>query len=255
MKYSVSSAALKEILPMRAIYLQENNFYNRYHACHERGWSDAYIICKGETITGYGAVKGKDRLNDRDAIFEFYIFPQYRRDAGLAFVSLIEKTGAGYVVCQSNDLFLANMLYRFTSEIFADVFLFSDQHVTEFPKPGLLFRLRKDDDNIFPHQLEPPGDYVLEKDGEVIATGGFMLHYNFPFADIYMEVKEEYRMQGYGSYLVQELKKTCYSAGRVPGARCNTDNLASRGCLLKAGFKETGFMLTGTIKENLADFV
>lgn len=94
----------------------------------------------------------------------------------------------------------------------------------------------------------PEGDYVLEKEGKIAASGGFLLHYNFPFADLYMEVKEEFRGNGFGSFIVQEVKKECYLSGRVPAARCNIDNYASRGALLKAGMKQAGFMLLGIVK-------
>ena len=32
------------------------------------------------------------------------------------------------------------------------------------------------------------GDWVLVREGEVVATGGFLTHYNEPFADLYMAV-------------------------------------------------------------------
>ena len=90
--------------------------------------------------------------------------------------------------------------------------------------------------------------YVLEFNNEVVATGGFLLHYNMPFADLYMEVREDCRRKGFGSFLIQEIKKQCYLAGRVPAARTGLDNIASKATLIKAGFKIAGFMLSGTIK-------
>ena len=51
----------------------------------------------------------------------------------------------------------------------------------------------------------------LELNKEVVATGGFPLHYNIPFADLYMEVRKNCRKKGFGSFLIQELKKQCYS--------------------------------------------
>ena len=74
-----------------------------------------------------------------------------------------------------------------------------------------------------------------------------MLNYNFPYADIYMEVKENYRGRGYCGLIVQELKKLVYAQGRVPAARCNIKNQLSKSCLQKAGFKPCGFLLKGEI--------
>src|SRR6185312_7850035 len=92
------------------------------------------------------------------------------------------------------------------------------------------------------------GGYYLQQDGEVVATGGFFLNNNKPYADIYMEVKEPFRRRGFGSLIVQELKKEIYKLARVPAARCNIDNKASKPTLLKAGFKVCGARLKGAIK-------
>ena len=88
----------------------------------------------------------------------------------------------------------------------------------------------------------------MEKNGEVIATGGFMLCYNMPFSDLYMEVKENFKKNGLGSFLIQELKKECYLSGRIPEARCSISNIASRSTMIKAGLQVAGFMLTGECK-------
>ena len=53
--------------------------------------------------------------------------------------------------------------------------------------------------------------------------------------------------QGFGSYLVQELKRVCYEAGKKPAARCNADNVASRRTLQKAGFLPCGRLLVGDV--------
>ena len=59
---------------------------------------------------------------------------------------------------------------------------------------------------------------VIEVEGQVAATGGILFHYNRPFGDIYMEVAEPFRRRGFGSFLVQELKRVCYGGGHVPEA-------------------------------------
>jgi GNAT superfamily N-acetyltransferase len=137
--------------------------------------------------------------------------------------------------------------YEFGRDISADVVLFADHAVTGHVVPGAVVRRRRDDDQIFEHKLEPVGDFVVELGGEVVATGGFMLHYNMPFADLYMEVREDHRRRGLAGFLLQEVKKECYLAGRVPAARCDVRNPASRAALRKAGLCECGFMLTGTL--------
>ena len=141
------------------------------------------------------------------------------------------------------------MLYEFSQNIGADVVLFEDQVVTEYRNPGVVFRAARKSDEPFDPKVEL-GEYVLELKGEVIATGGFLLHYNIPFADLYMDVRKDCRRKGFGNYLLQEVKKECYLAGRVPAARCNIENKASRATLIKAGLKVCGFMLKGDIKKS-----
>jgi GNAT superfamily N-acetyltransferase len=93
------------------------------------------------------------------------------------------------------------------------------------------------------------GDYVLELNESIIATGGFMLYYNSPFCDLYLEVDERFHRQGFGSYLVQELKREAYRQELRPAARCSIINNASRNTLLKAGMKVCASMLEGTIRK------
>ena len=82
---------------------------------------------------------------------------------------------------------------------------------------------------------------------ETIAKGGILFHYNEPYGDVYMEVKEEYRRRGYGAYLVQELKRACRDLGAVPCARCNPANVASRRTLQKAGFIPLAAIITASV--------
>jgi GNAT superfamily N-acetyltransferase len=87
----------------------------------------------------------------------------------------------------------------------------------------------------------------------VVAVGGILFHYNVPYGDIYMGVAEPFRRRGYGSYLVQELKRSCYEMGKVPAARCNASNAASRATLQKAGMLPCARVLTGVIAAAATD--
>jgi len=57
---------------------------------------------------------------------------------------------------------------------------------------------------------------------------------------------------GLGSFLVQELKRECYLAGRVPAARTDLRNTASRRTPCKAGLRACGFMMTGKTRSAAA---
>jgi hypothetical protein len=53
-------------------------------------------------------------------------------------------------------------------------------------------------------------EWRLELNGETVATGGLLFHYNRPYGDIYMDVPESHRRRGFGAYIVQELKRAAY---------------------------------------------
>ncbi|NIR48701.1 GNAT family N-acetyltransferase [candidate division KSB1 bacterium] len=247
MKLNAYKTELQAIQSLRNLFLQESNFQIRYHACHERGWSDSYLLMLDDREVGYGSIKGQE-IKDRDTIFEFYMVPPFRKLASRFFPELIATSRANLIECQSNDSLLSSMLYEFSHNINADTVLFADHTMTNYAIPSVVFRARREDDQIFEHKVEPVGEYVLELDGEVVATGGYALYYNMPFADLYMEVREDCRKRGFGSFLLQELKKKCYLVGRVPAARCSIRNQASRATLVKAGLRVVGFMLKGDIK-------
>lgn len=240
---NISKTKLEQILPLRALFLQQTNFQVRYNACHERRWSDSYVIHANDQAIGYGAVKGKDRLKDRDAIFEFYLLPAFQNKAASIFSELIQYTNVPYLECQTNDLLLSSMVFEFGKNIHSEVVLFEDHTTTQLSNDTVLFRRLKIGEAIPWLKKEDFGTHILELEGQIIATGGILTHYNPPFADLYMEVQDIHQKKGFGSLLVQELKKACYNSGRVPAARCNITNPASKATLLKAGFKIAGYML------------
>ena len=95
--------------------------------------------------------------------------------------------------------------------------------------------------------MEPVGEWLIEVDGGIVATGGVATHYNPPYGDLFMEVDEPHRRRGYGSYLIQELKRVAYEMGKVPAARCNVANAASRATLQKAGMLPCARLLSGVL--------
>ena len=77
MTLDVTKTNLTEILYLRNLFLQENNFQIRYNSRHERGLSDSYIVIYDEQKIGYGSVAGYVNPDDRDTVFEFYIIPSF----------------------------------------------------------------------------------------------------------------------------------------------------------------------------------
>jgi GNAT superfamily N-acetyltransferase len=246
MKIAAQRVELNAILALRALFLEEANHQVRHNSRHERGWSDSYLLVVDGQTVGYGSIMGRE-IKDRDTIFEFFVIPPFRNRASELFAQLKAAAKPAFIECQSNDRMFAAMLFEFARNISSDVVLFEEHSVTSLAVPGVLVRRRQDSDVVFSHSHEGVGEFVAELNDEIIATGGFLLHYNPPFADLYMEVREDCRRRGIGSFLLQEVKRECYLAGRVPAARTSIRNLASRACLSRAGLRVCGFMLTGEV--------
>ena len=121
--------------------------------------------------------------------------------------------------------------------------LFADAFTSNLACPAGEFRHSKPADGI-------EDEWLVEAGGKVVASGGFLCHYNPPYGDIYMQVSETTRRQGFGSYFVQEVKRVCYEAGKKPAARCNADNVASRKTLEKAGMLPCGRLLVGKVPKS-----
>lgn len=247
MKIEIVQTLPDDIRPLRKIFLRAHDFQIRYEACHGRNWSDSYLLFVDGERAGYAAVKGKEDLMQRDTVFEFFLLPSYRHLDSLIFAALLRNSGASYIEAQTNEPALTMLLYEFAGGIQATHFLFKDERKTDYQMPDVRFRLRKDNDNVFGLHPKDVGDYVLERNGVIVATGGILTHYNEPFADLFMEVAPDCRRQGLGTYMVQALKKVCYQSGQTPAARCLIRNRASKATLRKAGMRVCGVMLVGEV--------
>lgn len=242
MEWNIIKTNREDINDLRKLFLQENRFQFIYDKCHYYGWSDDYVFKNGEVKVGYGCVWGTDNREARDSIFEFYVLQQYRHFSGEIFAAFCILSGATLIESQSNDRLLTSMLFEYARNINAEAILFEDCAETQLSMPGaVLHNLAEKDVPGHEH------NYELRHNGDIVATGGLMLNYNFPYADIYMEVQEPFRGKGYGSFIVQELKKAAYQLGKVPAARCNVNNQISKATLLKAGFAVCGYRLKGNI--------
>jgi GNAT superfamily N-acetyltransferase len=211
-----------------------------------RGLSDPYMLKVDGHRAGYGLVANR---YDPNTVDEFYVLPVHRTKALPLFRRLIEASRATRIRAQTNDRLLTLLFYDCARNITSDTILFADAFTSALTHPSGILRHASEDeaDRIFEHHHEPVGDWLVEVDGRVVATGGALFHYNPPYADIFMEVEEPFRRQGLGSFLVQELKRICYEMGKVPAARCNVANVASRRTLEKAGLLPCARILHGDI--------
>jgi GNAT superfamily N-acetyltransferase len=246
MKIEVSRVEVNDITPLRELHRHDMSCQIRYDSFPERGLSDPYLFRVDGRTAGYGLVANR---YDPGTVHEFYPLPDYRAASLPIFRQLLETSQATHIAAQTNDRLLTLMLYDCATNITSDTVMFEDGFTTHLTCPTGIFRkvVEADKERIFEHKHEPVGDWVIECDGSAVATGGALFHYNPPHGDLYMEVDEPYRRRGLGSYLIQELKRICYEMGKIPAARCNVSNTASRQTLQKAGMLPCCRVLRGDV--------
>src|SRR5215831_11845003 len=248
MQIEVVKKDAEGLMAQHELYRQEANCQLIRDSHWARGFLDCYSITVHGRLAGHGAVAHR---HDPGRVLEFYTFPEFRGDARRMFAEFLLVSGATHIEAQSNVALMQEMLQEFATEIRSEKFLFADRETTrlECPRNGVFRRLKETGElPLFQPKDEPPGDWVIETERRVVAMGGFLTHYNPPYADLYMEVEESARRLGFGSFLVQEVKKVCYESGKLPAARCNVENVASRATLEKAGMRVCGELLLGLAK-------
>ena len=251
MDIQVQRAEFKEVEGLRGLYRAEMNCQIIKDSILGRGLADPYLILVDGRLGGYGGVWNTTDSVGR--IMEFYALPDLRAAALPMFRELIAVSGATGIEAQTNIPLMLMMLLDCARNITSDVILFEDAQTTRLVCPqGVLRRVGVEDaPHIFSHQHEPVGDWMIEVGGTAVATGGAYYHYNPPYGDIFMEVAEPHRGHGYGSYLVQEVKRVCYEMGKKPAARTSISNIASRRTLQKAGFLPCARLMVGEVTPTL----
>ena len=90
--------------------------------------------------------------------------------------------------------------------------MFREAYTTSLPSGGAVLRCvtPKAETRAQLEERHGATDYVLELDGEPLGQGSILFHYNLPYVDLSMEVNESVRRRGFGSYIIQELKRAAY---------------------------------------------
>ena len=241
----VERAEYRDVEALRELYRQEANCQIIADSLLGRGLADPYLIVVEGRVGGYGGVRNR---YDPGRVMEFYTLPALRGFALPMFREFLAASGATSIQAQTNMPLMLMLLYDCAQNIATHNILFEDAFTSHLDCPQARFRRTlPEGDAVFAHHSEPVGDWLVEAEGVVVATGGFLCHYNLPYADIFMEVSEPARRQGIGSYLVQEVKRVCYEAGKKPAARCDPANVGSRRTLQKAGLLPCGRLLVGEV--------
>jgi GNAT superfamily N-acetyltransferase len=239
------------VLPLRVHYRDELHCQIVHDSIHRRaGWTSTYALRLDDVDAGFGTVAIGGPWTGKPTIIEFHVLPEYRNRAFRLFECLLEDSGARLMEIQSNNALLAAMLHTYARDIWSEKIVFRNGVTTALEANGAsLHQVTPDTEAQAAMAARQGGpEWHLEVDGETVARGGVLFHYNVPYGDIYMEVAEPFRRRGLGAYLVQELKRAAYGLGSIPCARCSPDNVASRSTLQKAGFVPYAHILNGAIK-------
>jgi GNAT superfamily N-acetyltransferase len=239
MSASTVLSTIKDVQPFRDEYRREMNCQITKDSIHYRpGWTMQYLVSADGEPAGYGSVAVAGPWTGKPTIIEFYLLPVWRHRSFELFDSFLSVCNAEYFEVQSNAPVLPVMVDTYGRDIATEAIVFAEGLTTHHPANGAVLEAMTEERGIrnAMRDRRGGGEWRLVVDGDEVARGGILFHYNAPFGDIYMEVDERYRGRGYGGYLVQELKRVCRELGSVPCARCNLDNVASRRTLQKAGF-------------------
>ncbi len=239
MRVDVRPVEVEVIEPLRDLFRAEADCQIVRDSILPRGLADAYLAtCDGEAA-GYGGVWNEHFPN---RVVEFHTIEQYRETHSALFRAFIASSGARDLEAQTNMPGMLGLLEEFGSGPVEEHILFKDGPSTRLECPGGQFRRRRTEDE------GPEGEWVVEVEGEVVAGGGVLTHYNPPYRDIYMEVDVSWRRAGIGCFIVQELRRVCHDRGWVPAARCDPGNVGSRRTLERGGMVECGRLLAARIR-------
>lgn len=238
MSFQVSRVAFEVIAPLRNLYRHEANCQIVRDSILGRGLADSFEVRSDGGVVGYAGV-WNEHFEGR--LMEFFVLPRFRSESSTIFKAALKASGANSIEAQTNVLHMVSLLRGHGRDIVVENLLFEEGGAVDLAVSGAEFRRRRPEDG------GPDGDWVVELGGAVVGAGDVLRHYNPPFGDIYMAVVPEARRMGIGSLLVQELRRVSYEAGRVPAARCDPGNEASRRALIKGGLVECGQLLAGVV--------
>jgi hypothetical protein len=227
MHVSARLVAASEVLPLRTRFRAEMNHQIMHDSLHERkGWTQSYLLEFDGVAAGFGGVAIGGPWKDKPTIFEFYVPPHHRSGLFDLFEALLAASRARFLEVQSNEPCLPIMLHVYGRDIASESIVFADHFTTALPANGALFRRTTSDAEAQQCIAERAGgpEAALEIDGKEVAKGGILFHYNRPYGDT-------------------------YELGAVPAARCNTDNVASRRTLQRAGLVPCAHILVGSIPQ------
>ncbi|HVF39265.1 MAG TPA: GNAT family N-acetyltransferase [Gemmatimonadaceae bacterium] len=234
---------------MRDAFRAEMNCQIVHDSIHyRRGWTREFALAEGDHVSGYASLAVEGPWRNRPTFYELYVTPDRRSRTYALFEAFLDATHPPAFEVQSSDVLSTTMALTFARDIATERVIFRDHSTTKHSLPGATLRCvtTAEDIQAAIAARQGGGEWLLELGGAVAGNGGILFHYNPPYGDVYVHVNEEFSGRGFGSFLVQELKRLCYELGAIPAARCDPTNTVSQRTLQRAGFLPYAHILIGS---------
>lgn len=214
------------------------------------GWLEEWSLQAEGARCGFAALAVGGPWQGRRTLVEFFVVPEVRRHAVALFAAFQAASGASSFELQTNCDVQGILPHLPGTDVRREKIVFGDGVAPSAPDNGAaLFPLTASREiQTAIAERNGGGEWAVVLNGETVARGGLLFHYNRPYGDVWMEVAESHRRRGLGTWLVQRLMHECRSLGEVPAARCDGNNMASCRTLQGAGFVPVGHILTGNLR-------
>lgn len=242
MKIVVRKSSAEETAEFRRRLMAETPLQFVAWSALPRGIADPWLVLVDGEPAGYYTVWNRYY---EGAVGECWIAPSFERARAQLLTETASLSGAREVRAQTNMPGMLALALDSCPSVEATNVLFgwSGGEGPPCPIPGLECVPVPNPEPNHPDSR----DFAAVLGGAKIAQGGYLCHYNPPFADVHMEVGEAWRGRGVGAWFVAQASRAAAEAGKTPAARCNIDNFSSRRTLIKGGMEVIGHILQGRI--------
>jgi GNAT superfamily N-acetyltransferase len=209
--------------------------------------SECYEVIYDKKVVGHFFVSSDKTL------VQFHISKEYYTYSSEIFEYVIKSDIVQNAAVSTKEPEFLSLCLDYQINVVTDAYLFTDNKKIKYELDGfrnLSFRLAKTVDiDTIRNKCEAAFDgyhedliandqlFVLYDKDSLLGIGEFrIMKSNEQFGEIGMNVTEEYRRKGIGTYIITKLKEHCYNNKLKPMACCDIKNRASKKTLEKSGF-------------------
>ena len=179
MTIDVSPVPPEEVLPLRELYRREMDCQIVHRLLARTGLGDLFLLRLDGRVAGYGFVMGVSGTSRGRLVTEFYVLPALSR-LGAAAVPPAHRGEPGHGGSRPSRTTSSSRSCSTTapSEITSDTRRLPrrpDDEPRPSPGPSSARSPRRTRSGSSSTEVEPIGDWLVEVDGAIVATGGLAL--------------------------------------------------------------------------------